>query len=129
VTGPKVMLINESSGSGGDYLPWSFRYVGLGPPIGTRTWGGLIGISANPRLIDGGNLTVPYFRFFDPEGRWSIENEGVPPDIEVEQTPKEVIAGRDPQLERGITEVLERLKAYKPVIPKTAPPLPTQLGK
>jgi tricorn protease len=129
VTGPKVMLINESSGSGGDYLPWSFRYVGLGPLIGTRTWGGLIGISANPRLIDGGNLTVPYFRFFDPEGRWSIENEGVPPDIEVEQTPKEVIAGRDPQLERGITEVLERLKAYKPVIPKTAPPLPTQLGK
>lgn len=129
VTGPKVMLINESSGSGGDYLPWSFRHLGLGRLIGTRTWGGLIGISANPRLIDGGNLTVPYFRFFDPEGRWSIENEGVPPDIEVEQTPKEVIAGHDPQLERGIAEILSRLKEYRPVIPKTPPPLPTQVGK
>ena len=129
VTGPKVMLINESSGSGGDYLPWSFRHVGLGPLIGTRTWGGLIGISANPPLIDGGNLTVPYFRYFDPSGRWSIENEGVPPDIEVEQSPKDVIAGHDPQLERGIAEVLERLKSYRPVIPKTPPPVPTQVGR
>ncbi len=129
VTGPKVMLINESSGSGGDFLPWSFRHLGLGPLIGTRTWGGLIGISANPLFIDGGRLTVPYFRFLDPAGKWSIENEGVPPDIAVEQIPAEVIEGKDPQLERAITEVLTALKGYASPIPKEPPPLPTELGR
>lgn len=129
VPGPKVMLINEYAGSGGDFLPWSFRYTGLGPLIGKRTWGGLIGISVNPRLIDGGVLTVPFFRYFDPDGNWTIENQGVAPDIEVEQTPKAVIAGHDPQLERGIEEILKALTTYEPVRLLTSPPDPTELGK
>ncbi len=129
VPGPKVMLINESSGSGGDFLPWSFRHLGLGPLVGTRTWGGLIGISTNPLFIDGGRLTVPYFRYLDPAGKWSIENEGVPPDIEVEQLPEEVIEGKDPQLERAIAEMLTALKGYTSPIPKEPPPLPKELGR
>lgn len=128
MAGPKVMLINQYAGSGGDFLPWSFRYLGLGPLIGTRTWGGLIGISANPQLIDGGRLSVPFFRYFNPDGEWGIENVGVPPDIEVIQTPKDVIAGRDPQLDAGIAEVLKALEGYTSPVLKTAPPMPTEVG-
>ncbi|GAB4254870.1 MAG: S41 family peptidase [Acidobacteriota bacterium] len=127
--GPKVMLINEYAGSGGDFLPWAFRYLGLGKLIGTRTWGGLIGIYANPRLIDGGILTVPYFRFITPEGRWAVENEGVAPDIEVEQLPKAVIAGGDPQLERAIEEVLQALEGWRDPVIRQAPPLPSEPGR
>ena len=129
VPGPKVMLINRFAGSGGDFLPWSFRHLGLGPLIGTRTWGGLIGIYANPDLIDGGVLAVPFFRYFTPEEGWTIENEGVAPDIEVEQAPKAVIAGGDPQLERGIAEILKMLEGYESVPMQTPPPDPTELGK
>ncbi len=125
IFGPKVMLIDQFAGSGGDYLPYTFKLVGAGPLIGTRTWGGLIGGGPLVPLMDGGFLNVPYFRFLDPHGGWSVENEGVPPDIEVEQIPKDVIAGRDPQLERGIEEILKMLKDYEPPNPDEAPAPPT----
>lgn len=127
--GPKVMLIDQDAGSGGDYLPYSFRELGLGPLIGTRTWGGLIGIAANPQLTDGGRLAVPFFRFFDTDNRWSVENEGVAPDIEVGLDPIATNQGRDTQLERAIEEIMERLENFEPTVPEEAPPLPTELGK
>jgi tricorn protease len=129
IYGPKVMLIDQDAGSGGDYLPYEFRYLGLGKLVGTRTWGGLIGISANPPLIDGGRLTVPYFRFYTPEGEWHVENEGVAPDIDVPLDPVAVNEDRDPQLDAAIAEALERLKTAKPTVLKSAPPVPTQVGK
>ena len=126
--GPKVMLIDQDAGSGGDFLPYSFRHMGIGPLIGTRTWGGLIGISANPPLMDGGFLTVPNFRFFNPDYEWRIENEGVAPDIEVALDPLLTNAGRDSQLERALEEVLRRLETDPSPIPTEAPPYPTELG-
>ena len=129
IYGPKVMLINQDAGSGGDFLPYAFRHLGLGKLIGTRTWGGLIGISANPRLIDGGSLVVPYFRFFSPEGEWRIENEGVAPDIEVELEPDAVNKGIDMQLDRAIVEVLQQLENYTPVKQPQAPSIPTRPGQ
>jgi tricorn protease len=128
VYGPKVMLIDQDAGSGGDFLPYSFRSMKLGPLIGTTTWGGLIGISANPELIDGGDLVVPHFRFFTPEGQWAIENEGVSPDIEVQLETVDVNKGIDTQLERAIVEIQAQLKTYTPVIQKTAPVPPTLLN-
>jgi tricorn protease len=129
IYGPKVMLIDQDAGSGGDYLPFSFRSLGLGKLIGTRTWGGIIGISANPQLIDGGFLSVPFFRMYSPDGQWRIENEGVAPDIEVQLDPSAVNAGNDNQLDAAIGEVLEELKTSKTVPLKTAPPYPRVLGK
>lgn len=129
VFGPKVMLIDQDAGSGGDFLPYSFKRMGIGKLIGKRTWGGLIGISANPTLIDGGFLTVPYFRFYTPDGEWRVENEGVAPDIDVMLNPAEVNAGTDSQLEIAIKEVLDQLETYKPVILEDAPALPTKLGQ
>ena len=123
------MLIDQDAGSGGDFMPYAFKRTGLGPLIGKRTWGGLIGISANPSLIDGGFLVVPFFRFFTPEGEWRIENEGVAPDIDVDLDPVAVNAGRDVQLEAGVANVLERLKTWKPIQRTTAPAMPTQVGK
>lgn len=128
VFGPKAMLIDQDAGSGGDFLPYSFKYMGLGPLIGKRTWGGLIGISTNPRLIDGGFLTVPYFRVYTPEGEWRIENEGAAPDIDVELNPTAVNEGRDTQLERAIEEVMKSLETYKPVKQPNAPAFPTKVG-
>ncbi len=129
IYGPKVMLIDQDAGSGGDFLPYAFRREHLGKLIGTRTWGGLIGISVNPPLIDGGFLTVPFFRFFTPNGHWAIENQGVAPDIPVELDPVQVNHGRDLQLERAIDEVAKELKSYRPIKQHTAPPLPTQRGQ
>jgi len=128
--GPKVMLIDQDAGSGGDFLPYSFRRRGIGPLIGTRTWGGLIGISANPSLIDGGTLVVPFFRFYTPEGEWRIENEGVAPDIEVHLDPVAANAGRDSQLERALQE-LDTMMANQttPSVPLTAPAPPDELGQ
>jgi tricorn protease len=123
------MLIDQDAGSGGDYLPYSFRNLGLGKLIGTRTWGGIIGISVNPQLIDGGFLSVPFFRMYSPDGQWRIENEGVAPDIEVQLDPAVVNAGNDNQLDAAIAEVLEELKTSKAVPPKAAPPYPRVLGK
>lgn len=129
IYGPKVMMIDQDAGSGGDYMPYAFRFAGIGKLVGTRTWGGLIGISANPPLIDGGFLTVPFFRFFDTDGNWTIENEGVAPDIRVELDPLAYNKGMDLQLERALGEVMEGLKTYKPVDRKTAPPIPTKVGE
>jgi len=126
--GPKVMLIDQDAGSGGDYLPYSFRELGLGQLIGTRTWGGLIGIAANPPTIDGGYMSVPFFRFVDADGQWSIENEGVAPDIEVELDPVATNQGRDTQLERAIEHILAELETYESPVPPV-PPLPTELGE
>jgi len=129
IYGPKVMLIDQDAGSGGDYLPFSFRALGLGKLVGTRTWGGLIGIAANPSLIDGGFLTVPYFRMYTPASEWRVENEGVTPDIEVQLEPAAVNQGNDNQLDAALGEVLEQLKTAKTLPLRSAPPYPTQLGK
>ena len=113
------MLINGWSGSGGDAFPFYFREAGLGPLIGTRTWGGLIGISGAPPLADGGNVTVPTFRMYDPKGTWFPEGIGVAPDIKVEEDPTALARGTDSQLERAIKEVVDEVaKAPK------APPRP-----
>jgi tricorn protease len=110
IFGPKVMLINESAGSGGDALPWYFRKLGIGPLIGKRTWGGLVGIYDYPRLIDGGQVTSPRLAFWNPEGSWEVENRGVAPDIEVELDPAAWRQGRDPQLEKAVQVGLELLE-------------------
>lgn len=129
IHGPKVMLIDQDAGSGGDYLPWSFRELGIGKLMGTRTWGGLIGISANPGLVDGGFLTVPFFRFYDTDGNWTVENEGVAPDIEVALDPIATNAGRDTQLEAAIEHIMSELEEFVDEVPHKAPPLPTELGE
>jgi tricorn protease len=112
--GAQVMLINGWSGSGGDAFPTYFRQAGLGPLIGSRTWGGLIGISGSPGLVDGGSVTVPTFRMYDPDGTWFAEGHGVEPDIPVEEDPTQLAKGTDPQLERAIKEVLERIAKLPP---------------
>jgi len=111
--GPKAMIINEFAGSGGDWMPFYFRETGGGKLIGKRTWGGLVGIGGTPGLMDGGSVTAPNFGIFSKDGKWIIENEGVYPDVEVEMTPKDVIEGRDPQLEKAVEVVLEELKTKK----------------
>jgi len=110
IYGPKVMLINESAGSGGDALPYMFHQRQIGPLVGTRTWGGLVGTLGTPPTIDGGGITAPSLAFYDLQGKWAVENEGIAPDIEVEYTPADVIKGRDPQLERAVQEGLALLK-------------------
>lgn len=129
VHGPKLMMIDQDAGSGGDYMPYAFRELGIGPLLGTRTWGGLIGIFANPPLIDGGVMTVPHFRFVDTNNRWSIENEGVAPDIRVELDPLAANEGRDTQLERAIVEIQRMLDSYQDGVPRQPPSLPTELGR
>ena len=129
IFGPKVMLIDQDSGSGGDYLPYGFRTEGIGKLIGTRTWGGLIGIAANPTLIDGGYLAVPFFRMYTPSGQWRVENEGVSPDLEVELDPVGVNNGSDTQLDAAIAEVMKQLQTQQSAPLQAAPPYPTQLGK
>ncbi len=114
VPGPKTMLINEYSGSGGDLLPWMFRRSQIGPLIGKRTWGGLVGIGGYPVLMDGGSVTAPHFAFYTPEGTWDVENKGVAPDIEVEFDPKAWREGHDPQLEKGVDLLMEELKKNPP---------------
>ena len=111
--GPKAMLINGWSGSGGDAFPDYFRKSNLGPLIGNRTWGGLIGISGAPQLIDGGSVSVPTFRMYDPDGKWFKEGYGVDPDILVKENPGELAQGTDAQLEKAIDWILEELKNYK----------------
>ena len=108
--GPKVMIINESAGSGGDALPYMFRQRKIGPLVGKRTWGGLVGTLGVPPTIDGGGITAPNLAFYDLSGKWAVENEGVAADIEVEYSPAEVIKGHDPQLERAVQEVLKLLE-------------------
>lgn len=125
VLGPKVLLINERAGSGGDYFPWAFRQQKVGPLIGTRTWGGLVKSSTHYAMIDGGSLTAPDNAVFDPlNNRFIAENEGVPPDIEVLLDARSVAAGRDPQLERAVQEALRLLEAQGGVPRVTPPPYP-----
>jgi tricorn protease len=118
--GAKVMLINGWSGSGGDAFPYYFREAKLGPLIGERTWGGLIGISGAPDLVDGGNVTVPTFRMYDPDGTWFPEGVGVAPDIPVDDDPSQLVRGRDPQLERAIQEVMSMLPTATKATPRPA---------
>ena len=112
IYGPKAMIINENAGSGGDMLPYMFRFKNLGKLVGRTTMGILVGISGYPPLIDGGRITSPNFGIFDLKGNYIIENEGVAPDIFVEQTPKELLQGKDPQLEKTIQILLEEMKTY-----------------
>ena len=124
-TGPKATLINGYSSSGGDAFPYYFRKLGMGPLIGTRTWGGLIGISGNPSLADGGSILASTFRFLDTNNEWAVENEGVSPDIEVVDRPELVAAGEDPTLEEAVRYLLEELDKNPPVKVE-APPAPTE---
>jgi tricorn protease len=117
IYGPKVMIVNESAGSGGDALPWLFKYSKLGTVVGKRTWGGLVGISEIPVLMDGAEVTSPSVAFFSPKGEWDVENHGVDPDVTVEQDPKAVAGGHDPQLERAVAVALEQLKQNPPPEP------------
>jgi tricorn protease len=122
ILGPKVLLINEMSGSGGDFFPWIFRQQKIGPLIGTRTWGGLVKSSVHYQLVDGGALTAPDNAVFDPiNHKWIAENEGVPPDIEVRQDAVALSKGGDPQLERAVKEALRLLEQHneRKVVPPT----------
>ncbi len=127
IQGPKVMLIDETAGSGGDLLPWMFRKFKLGPLVGKRTWGGLVGTLGFPLLMDGGRVTAPNLAIWTEDG-WVVENVGVPPDIEVEQWPADVIAGKDPQLEKAIEVIMEELRKSPPKRPKR-PPYPVRVKK
>jgi len=112
IFGPKVMIVNEFAGSGGDAMPWYFRRAKIGPLVGERTWGGLIGIYDYPQLIDGGFITAPRMAFWSPEGEWDVENHGVAPDVEIDLDPQTVRAGHDPQLEKAVQIVLDELKKH-----------------
>ena len=127
IHGPKVMIADETAGSGGDLLPWMFRKLGLGKVVGTRTWGGLVGVLGFPVLMDGGSVTAPDLAIWTEDG-WVVENEGVAPDVEVEQTPADVIAGRDPQLEKAIEIVMKELPASPAPVPRR-PPYPVKVRK
>ncbi len=110
IWGPKVMIINERAGSGGDLLPYMFRAKDIGPLVGTRTWGGLVGTWDTPRFIDGGRMVAPRGGFYDADGNWAVEGVGIAPDIEVIQEPKAVMEGNDPQLERAVQEAMRLLE-------------------
>ncbi len=125
IWGPKVMLINERAGSGGDLLPYMFKMKNIGPLIGTRTWGGLVGTWDTPRFIDGGRMVAPRGGFYDVDGEWAVEGEGVAPDIEVIQHPKETSKGNDPQLERAVQEAMKLLKGNE-FEPKPEPKAPVR---
>jgi tricorn protease len=124
IFGPKVMLINERAGSGGDLLPYLFNKMKIGPLVGTKTWGGLVGTWDTPPFVDGGRMVAPRGGFYDVDGNWAVEGVGISPDIAVEQTPAEVIKGRDPQLERAVQEALTLLKTQNVELkPEPAPPV------
>ena len=110
IFGPKVMIINEFAGSGGDAMPWYFRRAGVGKLIGKRTWGGLVGRAAAPELMDGGFVSAPSSGVWNPNGQWEVENHGIAPDIEAELDPELTLKGRDPQLEKAVQVVMEELK-------------------
>jgi tricorn protease len=123
--GPMVALLDGNSASDGDIFPYMFREAGLGPLIGKRSWGGVVGIFGTGALIDGGTVFVPGFGMANTKGEWIIEGYGVDPDIEVENDPKSVLDGKDPQLERGIAEVMSKLKQPVKLPPKPPGPVKT----
>jgi tricorn protease len=120
IYGPKAMIINEMAGSGGDALPWYFRKAGVGPLIGKKTWGGLVGTYDYPPLMDGGVVRAPRIAIYGLNGEWEVENVGITPDIEVELDPKLVREGHDPQLEKAVEVLLDQLK--KNPLPKYKKP-------
>lgn len=122
IWGPKVMIINENAGSGGDLLPYMFRKNKIGPLVGTRTWGGLVGTWDTPPFIDGGRMVAPRGGFFDTDGQWAVEGAGVAPDIEVFQDPKALIEGKDSQLEKAVEEAMRLLKTQGIELKKEPPP-------
>jgi tricorn protease len=125
VWGPKVMIINEMAGSGGDLMPYMFKRRKIGLLVGKRTWGGLVHTADTPTFIDGGSMIAPRGGFFDRDGKWAVENEGVTPDVDVENWPKDVIAGKDPQLERAVAEAMRMLKEHPVQRLTKEPPAPT----
>ncbi|HEX6598732.1 MAG TPA: PDZ domain-containing protein [Gemmatimonadaceae bacterium] len=125
IWGPKVMIINEMAGSGGDLMPWMFQHRKVGPLVGKRTWGGLVGTWDTPQFVDGGSMIAPRGGFFTRENKWAVENVGTSPDIDVENWPKEVIAGHDPQLERAVAEAMRLLKEHPVTRATKEPPPPT----
>jgi tricorn protease len=122
------MIINEMAGSGGDYMPYMFKERKVGVLVGKRTWGGLVHTSDTPPFVDGGSMIAPRGGFFDRNGQWAVENTGVAPDVDVENWPKDVIAGHDPQLERAVAEAMRMLKEH-PVDRMTKEPAPPTTGK
>jgi tricorn protease len=128
IWGPKVMIINEMAGSGGDLMPYMFRYRKIGTLVGKRTWGGLVHTADTPTFVDGGSAIAPRGGFFARDGKWAVENEGVAPDIDVENTPREVIGGHDLQLEAAVAEGMKQLAAH-PVDRATKEPPPPTWGK
>jgi tricorn protease len=128
IWGPKVMIINEMAGSGGDLMPYMFHYRKLGLLVGKRTWGGLVHTADTPPFIDGGSMIAPRGGFFARDGKWAVENTGVAPDVDVENWPKDVIAGHDPQLERAVQEAVRLLQEH-PVDRASKEPPPPVWGK
>jgi tricorn protease len=126
--GPMVAILNENSASDGDIFPAMFREAKLGPLVGRRSWGGVVGITNRGTLIDGGIVNVPEFGFASAKGAWVIEGYGVDPDIDVENDPKSVIAGRDPQLERAVTEAMKLLETRGAPLP-ARPAAPVRTGR
>jgi tricorn protease len=118
IFGPKVMIINEFAGSGGDAMPWYFKRAGVGKLIGKRTWGGLVGRAAAPSLMDDGFVSAPSSGVWNPNGQWEVENRGISPDIEVEHDPELVRQGRDPQLEKAVEVVMQELEKNPVARPK-----------
>jgi tricorn protease len=125
IWGPKVMIINERAGSGGDLMPYLFRQMKVGPLVGTRTWGGLVGTWDTPPFIDKGRMVAPRGGYYDLNGKWAIEGEGISPDYEVQQNPSDVLRGRDPQLERAVEEALKLMKTQSVEL-KPEPPAPVK---
>jgi tricorn protease len=123
IYGPKVMIINEMSGSGGDALPWYFRKAGLGPLVGKKTWGGLVGIGGYPLLLDGGYVTAPRAAIYGLKGEWEVENHGIAPDFEVDLDPAAYRQGHDAQLDKAIEVVMQQLKEH-PLPQYPRPPYP-----
>jgi tricorn protease len=128
IWGPKVMIVNEMAGSGGDLMPYMFKRRKIGPLVGKRTWGGLVATTDTPPFVDGGSMIAPRFGFFGRDGKWAVENEGVTPDVDVENWPKDVAAGHDPQLERAVQEGLRLLKE-NPGNRATKEPIANEWGK
>jgi tricorn protease len=130
IYGPKVMITNQLSGSGGDAMPWLFKKNHVGTLVGVRTWGGLVGIGGYPPLIDGGTITAPRWAIYGTKGEWEVENTGIAPDVEVEQDPALVRQGHDPQLERAVQVALDQMKTApsttfpRPAFPDRKPVLP-----
>jgi tricorn protease len=128
IWGPKVMIVNEMSGSGGDYLPYMFHARKLGTIVGKRTWGGLVHTADTPVFVDGGSMIAPRGGYFSADGHWAVENEGVTPDVDVENWPKDLVAGHDLQLERAVEVAMKQL-AEKPVTRMMKEPPPPTWGK